>query len=78
VPERSVGPGRRAVLAGGLGVLLAAALTACGGDEQPAGTLTAAPVDPPFELADVPLATTEGGELSLAQPGALLSILLFC
>ena len=71
------GPGRRAVLAGGLAALLATALTACGGEEQPAGTLTAAPVDPPFELADVPLTTTEGGELSLAAPGARLSLVFF-
>lgn len=77
MPERSTGPGRRAVLAGGLGVLLATALSACGGEEQPAGTLTAAPVDPPFELADVALGTTEGGELSLASPGARLSLVFF-
>lgn len=51
-------------------------LTACGTDE-PSGRLTASPVDPPFELADVPLATTEGGELSLADPGARLSIVFF-
>lgn len=79
LPGRAGGPGprRRTVLLGGAAGLLAAALTACGGEEEPTRRLSAAPVDPPFELADVPLTTTEGGELSLAAPGARLSLVFF-
>lgn len=58
------------------GLLTAVLLTACGTD-APAGELTASPVEPPFELADVPLSSTEGGDLSLADPDARLSIVFF-
>jgi protein SCO1/2 len=59
------------------GVVLAAGLlSGCGGDDA-AGTLTASRVDPPFDVADVPLDSTDGGELSLADPGARLSIVFF-
>lgn len=52
------------------GVLLAAVLglAACGGEEQaPAGQLHGTPVDPPFEVADVPLTDTDGESFSLAR-----------
>lgn len=58
------------------GLLTAVLLTACGGEAETGG-LTASPVEPPFELADVPLRSTDGGELSLADPGARLSIVFF-
>ena len=57
-------------------LLTAGLLTGCGSD-APSGRLTASPVEPPFEVADVPLTSTEGGELSLADPGARLSIVFF-
>ena len=57
-------------------LLTAGLLTGCGTDTE-AGRLTASPVEPPFELADVPLTSTDGGELSLADPGARLSIVFF-
>jgi protein SCO1/2 len=58
-------------------VLLAAGLlSGCGGDDA-GGVLTASRVDPPFDVADVPLDSTAGGELSLADPGARLSIVFF-
>lgn len=70
-------PRRRALLSGVAGVVLAAGLlSGCGGDDT-SGTLTASRVDPPFDVADVPLASTDGGELSLADPGARLSIVFF-
>ena len=58
-------------------LVAAVVLTACGGSDEPAGQLTASPVEPPFELADVPLASTEGGELSLADPDKRLSLVFF-
>ncbi|CAB4741904.1 unannotated protein [freshwater metagenome] len=70
-------PTRRSVLAGGLAAVLAPVLVACGGDEAPSGTLTAARVDPPFEVADIALASTGGDLLSLADPGARLSVVFF-
>lgn len=57
-------------------LLTAVLLTACGTD-TPDGQLTASPVEPPFELADVPLASTEGGTVTLADPGARLSLVFF-
>ena len=70
-------PRRRTLVRGLAGVLLAAGLlSGCGGDDA-TGVLTASRVDPPFDVADVPLASTDGGELSLADPGARLSIVFF-
>lgn len=70
-------PRRRTLVRGLAGVLLAAGLlSGCGGDDA-TGVLTASRVDPPFDVADVPLTSTDGGELSLADPGARLSIVFF-
>ena len=71
-------PRRRTLVRGLAGVLLTAGLlSACGGGDDATGVLTASRVDPPFDVADVPLASTDGGELSLADPGARLSIVFF-
>ncbi len=70
-------PDRRRGLLVSLALVSALVLGACGGTDNPAGTLTASRVDPPFELADVPLETTEGGTMSLADPEARLTLVFF-
>ncbi len=70
-------PDRRRGLLVALALVSALVLGACGGTDNPAGTLTASRVDPPFELADVPLETTEGGTMSLADPEARLTLVFF-
>ena len=70
-------PDRRRGLLVALALVSALVLGACGGTDNPAGTLTASRVDPPFELADVPLETTEGGSMSLADPEARLTLVFF-
>lgn len=56
--------------------MCALVLTACGTD-TPAGELSATPVEPPFEVADVALASTEGETMSLADPGGRLTLVFF-
>ena len=70
-------PEHRPGLLVALTLVCALVLGACGGADEPSGTLTASPVDPPFDVADVSLATTEGGTLSLADPGARLTLVFF-
>lgn len=70
-------PDRRRGLLVALALVCALVLGACGGTDTPDGTLTASRVDPPFELADVPLETTEGGTMSLADPDARLTLVFF-
>jgi protein SCO1/2 len=41
-------------------------LTACGGDDDPSGTLSGTELDPPFEVSATPLTDTTGAPYSLA------------
>lgn len=63
-------------LLGAVVLSLSLLLSACGGSE-PTGELTASPVTPPFELADVELTTTEGESFSFADPDARLTLVFF-
>jgi protein SCO1/2 len=52
-------------------------LAGCGGSSSSATEFTGTLVDPPFEVAGTTLATTTGEDLSLADPGARLTLVFF-
>ena len=54
-------------------VLLAGCGASSAGDEEFSGTV----VDPPFQVDPTPLTTTDGEQLSLADPGDRLTIVFF-
>lgn len=76
-PRRAAATRRSRGLVAGLVAALLLVLTACGGDSSAQPGLAASRVDPPFQVADVPLTTTEGEDFSLADPGARLSLVFF-
>ena len=65
---------RIATLVVALCVLLAACGGAARGEER---DFPAPPVDPPFQVADTELSSTQGGTFSLADPGRRLSLVFF-